>query len=65
MLDREQGPKELKYRYDCKVDEMFSDIACLSDLVRDEFKRVDSRFGIVDNLIAKITEETKDKLFNM
>jgi len=44
---------------------MFSDLACLSDLVRDEFKRVDSRFGIVDNLIAKITEETKDKLFNM
>ena len=55
----------MQFLFECKVDEMEQEVNELSDLIRDELKRVDERFAIQEMLIGKIKTETQDKLFNM
>ena len=41
----------MQFFFNCKVDEMETEVKELSDLIRDEMKRVDERFSVQDMLI--------------
>ena len=59
------GPAEMKYRFDCKVEQIEEDVICLGDTLREELTRMDSKFERIDQLVERMGMEQKDALFNI
>ena len=55
----------MKYRYECLTQELQKDLRALADMFRDETKRVEGKFNMLNATIDKIQSETSDKLFNL
>ena len=51
------GPKEMKFRFDCKVQQVEEELTYLQEIVRDEVARLDEKFVSVEKLVQKMNTE--------
>ena len=48
-----QGETEMRYHFDCKVEMIEGELRALEDTLRDEIRRVEQRFNLIDKTIEK------------
>ena len=59
------GPKEMKFRFDCKMQQVDEELEFLRELFRDEVQRLDDKFVLVEDQVEKMNAEQKEQLFNL
>ena len=59
------GPKEMKFRFDCKMQLVDEELEYLRELFRDEVQRLDDKFVLVEDQVEKMNAEQKEQLFNL
>ena len=51
------GPKEMKFRFDCKMQLVDEELEYLRELFRDEVQRLDDKFVLVEDQVEKMNAE--------
>ena len=64
-LSSTMGPKEMKFRFDCKMQQVDEELEFLRELFRDEVQRLDDKFVLVEDQVEKMNAEQKEQLFNL
>ena len=63
--DEGMGKAEMKYRFECKMEQLEDEVSALGDTIRDEVVRLDSRLDSISKVVEQMGLENKDALFNL
>ena len=57
--------KEMKFLFDCQVEEMGDEVKDLAELIKAEVKQINERLDAQEILFSKVRKEYRDEFYNL